>query len=76
MENVRVTATKYSEVGALTNEKEIVYFDNVEKAKNFYNEWNAKRYEEGNGKMYKMDLAVAGYVAVANPTDFFAQFGA
>lgn len=75
MKNFRIKLIKYNEEGAITGEVTITYFDNEENAKNFYNEYNAMRYDN-KIKMYKVDLATLAYKKIDDADAFFAQFEA
>lgn len=75
MNQYKIIATKYSEQGVLTSEKEIMYFDSVEPAERCYDEYNSKKYAE-NGKMYQVKLYVAAYKAIDDAKAFFAMFEA
>lgn len=75
MDQYKIVATKYSEAGALTNEKEVIYRDNVEQSEQTYNNLSSLKYENG-GKMYKVEFFAACYKKFDDAAAFFDQFKA
>lgn len=80
MTQYKIVTLKYTEAGALTNEKGVYYYDSVEQAERAYDEWNSQKYVNEDGtpgfKMYKVNLYTAAYKCIEDVQAFFDNFKA
>lgn len=73
MHQYKIIATAYSEEGALTSNKTVVYKDTPEQAQQSYEAFkNAK--QENGFKAYSVKLLIAAYKTIEDAEAFFAQF--
>lgn len=81
MHQYKILATKYNELGALTNETEVFYYDLPEMAQTKYEQldkqYNEYPQEDGTMKKfkaYKVEVYVSAYKKLLDPKEFFLQF--
>ena len=77
MNQFKIKATKYSEVGSLTNDYSVFYFANADIAHAKYDELNRQYQTDEEGKQtgnktYKVELFTQTFKKVEDVTAFFA----
>lgn len=84
MHQYKIIYWEYSDEGALTSRKHVLYADTAEQAQNRFEELNAQYrdvFDPETGekvrtvKAYKVTFHVATYKQVEDAAAFFAQFG-
>lgn len=76
MNQYKIVATAYNELGALTNTSSIFYRDSIEQAETTFNQYNSAKQEGTGMKAYKVELFALCYKKFDDPQGFFDQFKA